>query len=264
MIHEEFSPEVRGYLLRKTPKSKDIFELIKGYKELEDGDAKENLREQILMMNCKLVASLASKYASSYKSSRDDFFQSGMMGLMRALDLFDCERGCAFSTYATPWIKKNMGEERLQETPIMVTRGMRQSIRKHIKKGNGSIDFSLKGESERNAQAASRAMSEKTYFFLDKPVEGKYETTNSQIPDNVDYEQKIFSSLIKEDISREMLNILKPQEIIVIRELHFNEVPSTLEYIAKILDRAENTVRKLEIRALRKLKNHFHKVSLRE
>ena len=264
MIYEEFSPEVKKYLIRKTPKSKDIFELIKRYKGLEEGDIKENLREDILMINSKLVAKLASKYASAYRSSRDDFFQSGMIGLMRALDLFDCERKCAFSTYATPWIKQTMGEERLQETPVMVTRGMRESVRKHMKKNHGEMDFSMKSESGRNAKSACLAMSSETYLFLDGYVKSKKHDSDTffDISDNVDYEQKIFSLLIKEDVHREMLKILKPQEITVVKELHFKEVPSTLEYISKILGKGENTVRKLEKRSLRKLKNHFLRFDL--
>ena len=268
MIHEKFSPEVSKYLLRKTPKSKDIFLLIKKYKGLEDGTEKEKLRENILMINSKLVASLACRYAASYKSSKEDFFQSGMIGLMRALELFDCERGCAFSTYATPWIKQGMGKERLQETPIMVTRGMRQSVRKHLKVGNGEIDLSVKDESSRNAQAALVALSDNTYLFMDGYVQSsRYDKDNDNvfnISDDVDYEQEIFSSLIKEDVRRKMLKILKPQEIIVIKELHFNEVPSTWEYIAKKLGKGERTVRNLEKRAIHKLRSHFRVGSLME
>jgi len=266
MVNKEFSPEVRRHLLKKTPSSKEIFELIKRYKKLKAGRAKERLRDEILMINSKLVASIAAKLAYHSKTSKEDFFQSGMMGLMRSLDLFEFKRGCAFSTYATPWIVQAMRIEKLQETPVMVTRGMRQSVSKFMKKGNGSMDFSSRSESERNAQAALLAMSEKTYLSLDDPIKPDHDSGDDgiylQIPDSIDYEEKVFSSLLRENVARDMPKILKPKEVIVIRELHFKEAPSTLEDIAKTLGRGVRTVRKLEERALHKLRKHFRRSEL--
>jgi len=250
MVYEEFIPDVKKYLTRKTPKSKEIFSLIKEYKDLDDGEKKDSLGEEILMMNSKLVASIANKYASAHRTSRNDFFQSGMIGLMRALELFDCEKKCSFCTYATPWIKHAMNCERLHETPVMVSRGMRQSISKHKKKGLGGIGFSAKDESSRNAQTALMASIGSSYVFIDSP-------TFFEITDAVNHEKKIFSSLIKEDIYKQMFKILEPKEIIVIKELYFKEVPSTLSEIAGLINKSEESVRKINYKALFKLRSHF-------
>jgi len=77
-------------------------ELFRRYKE--EGD--EEAREQLVMSHLNLVRYLASKFKNRGEPL-DDLIQVGTLGLIKAIDRFDPERGLEFTTYATPTI---MGE----------------------------------------------------------------------------------------------------------------------------------------------------------
>lgn len=63
------------------------------------------LRQEMIASNTGLVAFVAHKY-KTHCLSFDDLMQEGMVGLIKAVDRFDAERGHCFSTYAVFWIKQ--------------------------------------------------------------------------------------------------------------------------------------------------------------
>lgn len=69
---------------------------------------RNDLREEFLLANVRLVLSAVHRFRSS-KESSDDLFQVGMLGLIKALDNFDMGLNLKFSTYAVPMV---MGEIR--------------------------------------------------------------------------------------------------------------------------------------------------------
>ena len=72
-------------------------ELLRAYHEQGDLAAREQLIERYM----SLVRSLARRY--SYRGEQlDDLIQIGAIGLIKAIDRFDLERGVALTTYATP------------------------------------------------------------------------------------------------------------------------------------------------------------------
>lgn len=94
--------------LARTPRGKLAWdkdrtrELFKRYKE--DGD--EQAREQLIVSHLNLVRFLASKFKNRGESL-DDLIQVGTIGLIKAIDRFEPQRGLEFTTFATPTI---MGE----------------------------------------------------------------------------------------------------------------------------------------------------------
>lgn len=73
--------------------------LFKQYKQFGDEDA----REQLIVSHLNLVRFLASKFKNRGEPL-DDLIQVGNIGLIKAIDRFEPERGLEFTTYATPTI----------------------------------------------------------------------------------------------------------------------------------------------------------------
>ena len=94
--------------LRRVSKGKPAWdkertrELFRRYKQ--EGD--EEAREQLIVSHINLVRYIAAKFKNRGEPL-DDLIQVGTVGLIKAIDRFDPERGLEFTTYATPTI---MGE----------------------------------------------------------------------------------------------------------------------------------------------------------
>ncbi|MDY2788147.1 MAG: SigB/SigF/SigG family RNA polymerase sigma factor [Atopobium sp.] len=74
-------------------------ELFRNYKEKGDEEA----REQLIVNHLNLVRFLAAKFKNRGEPL-DDLIQVGTVGLIKAIDRFDIERGLEFTTFATPTI----------------------------------------------------------------------------------------------------------------------------------------------------------------
>ncbi|MCP4845253.1 MAG: sigma-70 family RNA polymerase sigma factor [Actinomycetia bacterium] len=69
----------------------------------------QRARELFVESNLRLVASLVLRRPPVHGISDEDLFQAGVLGLQRAVDLFEPDKGFKFSTYATNWIKQALG-----------------------------------------------------------------------------------------------------------------------------------------------------------
>jgi len=80
-------------------------ELFRAYKET----GSEEIKQEIMLHNQKLVISVAKKYKNMTLSlDMMDLVMEGNFGLSVAVDKFDIELGTKFSTYATHWIKQTI------------------------------------------------------------------------------------------------------------------------------------------------------------
>ena len=95
-------PERRGRKGRVAWDKDRTRELFRRYKQDNDGEA----RDQLIVSHLNLVRFLASKFKNRGESL-EDLVQVGTIGLIKAIDRFDPDRGLEFTTYATPTI---MGE----------------------------------------------------------------------------------------------------------------------------------------------------------
>lgn len=92
-----------------------------------DKDAKDKL----VIANIRLVLSIVQRFSN--RANSDDLFQSGMVGLMKAIDGFDSKFNVRFSTYAVPMISGEIRRFIKDNTGIKVSRSMRDTAYKALK-----------------------------------------------------------------------------------------------------------------------------------
>jgi len=81
-----------------------------------------SLRQEMISANTGLVAFVAHKYKTS-NLSFEDLMQEGLVGLIKAVDRFDPDRGICFSTYAIYWIRQAISrlivkQEKIVRLPV--------------------------------------------------------------------------------------------------------------------------------------------------
>jgi RNA polymerase primary sigma factor len=101
-------------------------------KRAKAGDKKALTR--LIVKNLRLVVSVAKKYRGYYGLPFEDLIQEGNIGLMKAAEKFDPERGFRFSTYATWWIRQAVlravaDKGRTIRVPVHMTEKMRKMAR---------------------------------------------------------------------------------------------------------------------------------------
>ena len=99
------------------------------------GDAKA--RTRLVEKNLRLVVSVAKKYRG-YGVPFEDLIQEGNIGLMKAVDKYDPDRGWRFSTYATWWVRQAVGRAVSDKArTIRLPVHMGEKIRKMARTYNG-------------------------------------------------------------------------------------------------------------------------------
>jgi RNA polymerase sigma factor (sigma-70 family) len=90
-----------------------------GLKITEQNDPEA--RELLVRSNLRLVVNIAKKYAGRGGMTLGDLIEEGNLGLIKAVDYFDPNRGTRFSTYAAWWIKQGIKSSQLSDVrPIHV------------------------------------------------------------------------------------------------------------------------------------------------
>ena len=97
----------RDMLQHKIYSREEEQEVFQKYEEAKDEKTKEEIREEIIINNSKLVFSVAKNHTGRGLDFAD-LLQEGTLGLKRAIDKFDYRRDNKFSTYAVPWVRQKI------------------------------------------------------------------------------------------------------------------------------------------------------------
>ncbi len=99
------------------------------FKKINDGD--EAARREYINGNLRLVLSVIKRFHSSNENV-DDLFQIGCIGLIKAIDNFDCSLNVKFSTYAVPMIIGEIRRYLRDSNSIRVSRSLKDTAYKAI------------------------------------------------------------------------------------------------------------------------------------
>ena len=110
-------------------------------------------RQKLIEKNLKLVVSVAKKYRG-YGLPFEDLIQEGNIGLMKAVEKYDPERGFRFSTYATWWIRQAVQRAVADKgRMVRVPAHMGEKIRKLVRTQNQlSAEFGREATDEEVAE----------------------------------------------------------------------------------------------------------------
>lgn len=100
------------------------------FEKLKKGDA--SAREQIVNGNLKLVLSILKSFNNS-EENKDDLFQIGCVGLLKAIDNFDSSFGVKFSTYCVPMILGEIRRYVRDNRALRVSRSLKDLAYKSMK-----------------------------------------------------------------------------------------------------------------------------------
>jgi RNA polymerase sigma-B factor len=227
------------------------------------GPEYEELRDELVVVHLNLVRFLAVRFANRGEPL-DDLVQVGTVGLLKAIDRFDLDRGVEFTTYATPTIvgeiKRYFRDKgwavkvprRLQELNLAVNRA---SDKLAISLGRSPTVTELAehlqaGEDEiLEAQELGQAYN---LLSLDSEVSGEADKKSQTLADTVGVADAGLELLEDRANLEQAFGVLTGRERVIIY-LRFYESVSQTE-IAKRLNVSQMHVSRLQAKALEKLR----------
>lgn len=237
---------------------------------IKNGDIKA--RNEFLEQNLRLVVSIAKKYQGR-NIPLIDLIQEGNIGLMKALDEFDINKGCKFSTYATNWItafiRRYIADKgRNIRLPVNfyyeISNFMKikNRLERELGREPNILELARKTGKDKDTILRYFAYLNDTKSLDDKV--GEKEDTNFSyfIPSK---DESLEKSVIKKDLSTRMSELLKEcnlneREIDVLSSRYgLNGIDVlTLEEIGQKYGVTRERIRQIETRALKKIRNSSH------
>ena len=230
------------------------FELI-----IQSQAGDKEAKEQLIMLHSGLIWNVVRRFLGrGYE--KEDLYQIGAIGLMRAIDKFDFAYDVKFSTYAVPLISGEIKRFLRDDGMIKVSRTLKENQWK-IKKAMELLGHQLGREATTEELAAELSMEpEEIVMYMEKVVEVESMEQNVYakdgkelfLKDRLAAEKNEQEELMNRLFLQQLLDLLSERDRELIRLRYYENKTQT--QVAELLGISQVQVSRLEKKILRRLK----------
>lgn len=232
---------------------------------LDDG---EQARETLINHNLKLVVSIAKKFYKKNSLTLMDLIQEGNMGLMKAVEKYDYEKGNRFSTYASWWIMQHIrraihDQDKTIKIPVYILEAQNKIAKtRRILMQELGAEPTIADIADRLGMSEKKVQEMENYgqdmLSLDSKVgEDEDATLEDFVCDEWQLTPEQYSMRVKlKEEFQELFKALDEREVVIIN-LRFGldgKDPKSLEEVSQLYNLTRERIRQIETKALRKLK----------